>query len=125
MVADIFSRFPYTSVNKYEHITSNYRCHANVLFAICGVENNKDYFLLNLLTVQIEQQNSLRRVNSKLSACILDWVSGYSNQAHDEVEIILYYSKIYVPQTLRIRVLDWYHFYINHPCCSRLSKISR
>ena len=40
----------------------------------------------------------------------------------NDVEIIFYDSKIYVPQSLCRRVLDWYHFYLNHPGCSRLAK---
>ena len=43
-------------------------------------------------------------------------------QELDDVEIICYGSKIYVPQSLRRHVLDWYHFYLNHPVVSRLAK---
>ena len=46
-------------------------------------------------------------------------------QELDNVKIICYDSKIYVPQSLCRRVLDWYHFYINHPGGSRLAKIIR
>ena len=61
-------------------------------------------------------------VTSKLSAYILDWGSGYSKQAIDEVKIIFYSSKIYALQTLRILVLYLYHFYLNHPCGGRLAE---
>ena len=43
-------------------------------------------------------------------------------QALNSVEIIFYDRKIYVPQSLYRRVLDWYHFYLNHPGGSRLAK---
>ena len=43
-------------------------------------------------------------------------------QELDNVKIICYDSKIYIPQSLRRRVLDWYHFYLNHPGDSRLAK---
>ena len=39
-----------------------------------------------------------------------------------DVEIIFYNRKIYVPQSLRRRVLDWYHFYLNHAGVSILEK---
>ena len=42
-----------------------------------------------------------------------------------DVQIICYYSKIYVPQSLHRRVVDLYHLYINHPGGSRLSKTIR
>ena len=37
-------------------------------------------------------------------------------------KIIYYYGKIYVPQSIFRRVLDWYHFYLSHPGGSRLAK---
>ena len=42
-------------------------------------------------------------------------------QALDKVKIICYDRKIYVPQSLRRRVLDWYHLYLNHPVGNRLA----
>ena len=41
--------------------------------------------------------------------------SGYHKQVLDDVELIFYKNKIYIPQYLRRRTLDWYHFYLNHP----------
>ena len=43
-------------------------------------------------------------------------------QALDDVEIIWYDSKIYDLKILRRRVLDWYHFYLNHLGGSILAK---
>ena len=43
-------------------------------------------------------------------------------QELDDVEIICYDSKLYVPKSLRRHVLDLYHFYLNHPGGSRLAK---
>ena len=37
------------------------------------------------------------------------------NQVLDGVELIYYDSKIYMPQNLRIFMLDWYHLYLSHP----------
>ena len=43
-------------------------------------------------------------------------------QALDDVKIIFYDIKIYVQQSLRRSVLDWYHLYLNHTSGSRLAK---
>ena len=43
-------------------------------------------------------------------------------QSLDDVEIIFYDSKIYVPQSLRKHVIDWYHLYLNHSGGSTLAK---
>ena len=59
---------------------------------------------------------------SKLITYILDWGYSYSKQALDDVKIICYDRKIYLLQTRRRCVLDWYRFYLNHPCGSRLAK---
>ena len=46
-------------------------------------------------------------------------------QELNNVEIICYDSKIFVLQRLQRRVLDWYHFCINHPGGSRIAKTIR
>ena len=125
IVADTQSILPSKSANKYEHITSKSQCHAKDLFAIDIEENNYYYFLLTVLNVQREQQKELRNLNYKLSAYILYWGSGYSNQALNNVDIICYGRKIYTPQNLRRCVIDWYHLYLNCPCGSRLAKNPR
>ena len=61
-------------------------------------------------------------MNSKISTYILYRGSGYSMQALDDVKIICYDRKIYVPQSMRRRVLYWYHFYLNRPDGCRLAK---
>ena len=45
--------------------------------------------------------------------------SSYSQQEHDNVEIICFDNKMYVMLTMRRRVLYWYQFYANHPGGSR------
>ena len=122
IVADTLSRIPSTSINKSKPFTRKSQCHANYLFAIDKLENNKDCFPLNILIVQREEQKEPINRNSKLSTYILYQVSGYSRKDLNYVNIICYDSKIYLPQTLHIRVRDWYHFYLNHPGGSRLEK---
>ena len=56
MVADTLSRFPSTPSNKYETCTRKYQFRMNELFVIGRVENNKDFFPLNILIVQREQE---------------------------------------------------------------------
>ena len=56
IVADMFSRLPSTPRDKYEPFTRKARCCVNELFVIGWVENNKDFFPLNILIVQREQQ---------------------------------------------------------------------
>ena len=43
----------------------------------------------------------------------------------DDVEIICYDRKIYVPQSMNRRMLDLYHFYLNHPSGSKFAKTIR
>ena len=43
IIVDMLSRFPSTSIDKYEPITSKDQCCANKLFIISRTENNKDY----------------------------------------------------------------------------------
>ena len=68
------------------------------------------------------RKKEIRKVNTKVSAYILDQGYGYPKQALDNANIICYDRKIYLPKTLRRHVLDWYRLYINHPGGSRLAK---
>ena len=43
-------------------------------------------------------------------------------QSLDDFNIICYDRKIYVPQSIRRRVLDWYNLYLNRPDDIRIAK---
>ena len=45
----------------------------------------------------------------------------YPKQSIENVKIICYDSKFYVPKILHRCVIYWYTFYILHPCGGRLS----
>ena len=53
-----------------------------------------------------------------------DWISRYSQQELDYVEIICVDNRIYMPLTMCRYVLYWYHFYLNNPSCNRLLNTS-
>ena len=105
----------------YDTCKRKAQCRVNKLFTPGRVENNGDYFPLNLSVLQREKKE-LINIDSKISTYILYQVSGYFMQALDDVEIIYYDRKIYVPQIMLRRVLDWYNFYLNHFSGSRLAK---
>ena len=69
---DTLSRLPYKLVEKYETITSKDQCCANKLFTIGREEDNKYCFLLNILNLKIYLNMDMIKINSKLSAYILD-----------------------------------------------------
>ena len=48
------------------------------------------------------------------------WGSGYHKQALEKVEIICYYRRIYLPKTMFLWVIYWYHLYLNHLVGGRL-----
>ena len=98
IVSDTLSIFPATQSNKYKSCTSKAQCCADEIFEPGRVENNEDCLPLNLSIVQREQQKELRNINSKLGTYISGRGSSYFKQDIDEVEIICYDSKIYVPQ---------------------------
>ena len=67
-----------------------------------------------------EQQQELRKIDSKTIGYMRDWISSYSQQELNNIEIICFDKKIYVLLTIYIRVLDWYHSYLNHTGGRRL-----
>ena len=50
---------------------------------------------------------------------------GYPQKELDYVKIICFYNKNYALLTLRIRVIDCHHFYINYSIRSRLTNTTR
>ena len=46
--------------------------------------------------------------------------SGYNISVLDDVKIVTFENKIYVPKALRRRALEWYHHFLNHPGGDRL-----
>ena len=122
IVADTLSRLPSTPSDNYEPCTRKAQFRTNKLFVIGRLEKNDDFPLLNILIVQREKTKELRNTKSNLSKYTLDRESGYSMQELDDVKIICYDRKIYVPKNLHICVLDCYHFYLNHPGGSIIAK---
>jgi hypothetical protein len=49
----------------------------------------------------------------------------YSIQHIEGYDLLCYKEKIYIPQSLRQRVLSWYHEYLLHPGQTRTEKIIR
>ena len=122
IVADTLRIFSYNPSYKCKLCTRKAQCCTDNLFTIGRIENNEDYFPLNLLILQGEQEKIPRNIDSKLSTYISDRGSGYSMEYIDDVEIICYDRKVYVPQSLHIHGIDWYNFYLNQPGGSRLLK---
>ena len=51
---------------------------------------------------------------------INDKKSGYNISVLNDVEIVTFENKIYVPKALRCQALEWYHHFLNHPGGDRL-----
>ena len=118
VVADAISRLP--MANDDEPSTDKVQSHMNELFNI-GNRNNDNGFPLDLSDVQRIQNLELNIRNSKLKAFIEDSKSGYYYDFIEDMKLILYKGKIYVPESLRGRTLGWYHHYLNHPGGDRLA----
>ena len=118
VVADAISRLP--MANDDEPSTDKVQSHINELFNIRN-GNNDNGFPLDLSDVQRIQDLELNIRNSKLKAFIEDSKSGYYYDFIEDMKLILYKGKIYVPESLRGRTLGWYHHYLNHPGGDRLA----
>ena len=70
--------------------------------------------------MQREQQTELRNSKSTLAKAKHKNESGYTMRNIEDFDIICYENKIYVPESLRGRTLDWYHHFLEHPGGSRL-----
>ena len=80
----------------------------------------EEEFPLNLPLVRRRQNIELNQRNSKLKELVNDKKSDYCVTTIDDVELVTYQGKIYVPPPLRRRTLEWYHHFLNHPGGDRL-----
>ena len=107
VVADAISRLPMSEMSKIEDE-----------FFI--QEDQEAEFPLDLHLVQERTEIELNEVNSPLKKLINDKKSGYNINTIDNIELVTYQDKIYVPKSLRRRTLEWYHHFLNHPGGDRL-----
>ena len=70
--------------------------------------------------IRAEQRKELSKRNSKLRALIDNEASGYYFDEIDDVNLVMYDKRIYIPVSLRNSTLNWYHHYLNHPGGDRL-----
>ena len=118
VVADTLSRLPSANTDEKDSPCTPLDSHqANELFAL---DNETESFPLSLSLVHREQQKELNKRNSKLKPKLAN-DDQYTQQELEDIKLIFYNNKIYVPQSLRRRTLNWYHFYLNHPGGERLA----
>ena len=107
VVADAISRLPMSEINEIED-------------EFLPLEDEEAEFPLDLHLVRKRVQTELNAVNSPLKKLINDKKSGYNINTIDNVELVTYEDKIYVPKSLHCKTLEWYHDYLNHPGGDRL-----
>ena len=118
MVADAISRLPTASrdQNETRNDTQGLFKEENLVL------EDDDAFPLELSLVRKEQNKELKKRNSKLQLAIKNKNLNYNITTLDEVEIVTFEDKIYVPVSLRKRTMEWYHYFLNHPGGERLYK---
>jgi hypothetical protein len=82
---------------------------------------NDDGFPLSLVKVFNEQQKELNKNTCKINALLKDKKSRYSSSHFEGHTLIMYGDKIFVPESLCGRKIEWYHYYLNHPGGDRLA----
>lgn len=123
IIADALSRLPTTSGETHEHSTDgSYHLAKGIFAASKGNKYPVDDigFPLALSIVQREQQKELANSKTILAKALQDKKSGYHTRNIEDVDVICYAGKIYVPEALRGRTLEWYHHFLEHPGGSRL-----
>ena len=106
VVADAISRLPMSEMTMIkEHF---------------ALEEDEAEFPLDLHLTCQRTNKELNEANSKLKQLIDNKESGYNISVLDDVKIVTFENKIYVPKALRRRALEWYHHFLNHPGGDRL-----
>ena len=111
VVADEISRLPTSTPEEEEEENFNSECFST---------NLETKFPMVFDVVRQEQQKEINK--SKINRMKFRNTSMYTRKTIQGVELLLENNKIYVPKTLRKKVMDWYHYYLCHPGSTRLYK---
>lgn len=123
IVSDAISRLPTTNKDQKEQCTKAYDLLSETLKETEQIIfEEEESFPLNLSLVRWTQQQELNASNSKLKQTVNEKSAGYKITTLDNIEIVTYEDKIYVPQKLRKKTMEWYHHFLNHPGSDRLYK---
>jgi hypothetical protein len=114
VVADALSRLPRSG-----------ECESMCLEELLNLEGEEtEGFPLEIQHLKSAQEAELNR-NKKLKKEILQKESNYGWTTYDNVRLLTYKDKLYVPERLRTATLNWYHHYLCHPGGDRLANTIR
>ena len=123
IVADAISRLPTATKNQRESstVTLGSKDKKSTEEEIFVLEDDES-FPLDLSLVRRTQQYELNKNKNNIKQLLNDKKSGYNVITLNDVELITFEGKIYVPLALRKRTMEWYHYFMNHPGGERLYK---
>ena len=106
-VADAISRLDYngndqTKLNLEELFTQD--------------EDDLELFPMSIPVIA-EAQESCSSLQEKF---VQDKNNVFTSNLINDVEVICINNKIYIPEPLRLKILNWYHHFLNHPGATRL-----
>jgi hypothetical protein len=131
-VADAISRLP---KEEHESPLSKEQIEVNLMELLdiseLFVTETADQFAINAeeidfplapQLVEVEQKLELNTAAGEIiNAALLDAKSQWDYRHVEGIKLIHFAKKIYVPKTLRKRILEWYHHYLCHPGGDRLA----
>ena len=116
VVADALSRLP-----RVDNDTDVKQTHARQVQKNKQTEDVTQVCPLDIAIIAEYQQKELKK-GKYLNDYLKNPKSEYSKDLHDDVQIITYKNKLYIPLALRARILNWYYLYLCHPGDTRLAK---
>ena len=72
---------------------------------------------MDVKTIQIHQ-----KIDKQIQNFINDNKDDISSKTIDEIKLITFKNKIFIPRALRKEILEWYHQYLCHPGMTRMTK---
>ena len=75
-----------------------------------------------IFPVKLSEVQELQEQDRSLRKQLRNNPKDFTKKEIEQVKIITYKNRIYLPIKLRTRVLDWYHHYLCHPRKTRMYK---
>lgn len=111
IMADILSRYPLLDTEDKEAVNAE-------LFAM-NIKETEEKFPLDFLLIAENQQQELKS-NSKFKKFFKLKDKYFKTESIEGNKILTMNGKIYIPNNIRKRIINWYHYHLCHPGANRL-----
>ena len=106
-------------LSRHEIVDNNIKNTVNAEMYAFTSNEQEELFPLDLPRIAKEQVREESK-NKELKKLFLTKQKDFGKKTVGDITLTTYMNKIYIPQNIRPRIMNWYHHFLCHPGASRL-----